>query len=256
MNTSCKELRRISREKLNRKYAVPMSAFITTQLLGSLIEYPFLSILGDHPTMVQTIILYVVRFLILVITGVLTFGLTRIHLNLARGKEFRVSQLFDPFRNQTDRYFLTSALLTVAELLLAAPFLFGIYLVQQQFTAFRVLCLAALGVVSLVLLVVFYLNFQLLHMVLLDHEQMPLLDAVKVALGLMKGKKGRLFALYLRFAGMLLLGILSFGIGFLWVFPYQSQTLANFYLDLIGELPATIPTPPQNPAYQSFNRQV
>ena len=52
----------------------------------------------------------------------------------------------------------------------------------------------------------------------------------------MKGQKGRLLYLSLSFIGMSLLAICSFGIGFLWVNPYQSQTLIAFYRNVTGEI--------------------
>ena len=35
--------------------------------------------------------------------------------------------------------------------------------------------------------------------------------------------------------GWLLLGALSFGIGYLWILPYMDQTFTNFYLSLRQE---------------------
>jgi uncharacterized membrane protein len=48
----------------------------------------------------------------------------------------------------------------------------------------------------------------------------------------MNGNKGKLFGLYLSFIGWGILCILTLGIGFLWLYPYVSLSLANFYEDI------------------------
>ena len=48
----------------------------------------------------------------------------------------------------------------------------------------------------------------------------------------MKGHKGELFVLYLSFIGWWLVAAITFGIGALYVYPYQQVTSANFYLAL------------------------
>ena len=50
----------------------------------------------------------------------------------------------------------------------------------------------------------------------------------------MKGHKGRLFYIGLSFIPLKLLAILSLGIGFLWVYPYQYMTQTLFFLDLMN----------------------
>lgn len=58
--------------------------------------------------------------------------------------------------------------------------------------------------------------------------------------------------MYLSFLSLLLLCLLSFGIGALWVQPYQEQTLVNFYLDVTGQLPASTQASPGTAEYRAF----
>lgn len=51
----------------------------------------------------------------------------------------------------------------------------------------------------------------------------------------MDGHKMDLFIFDLSFIGWWLLGIISCGIGLLWVNPYYRQAKANFYRNLAGE---------------------
>ncbi len=66
-------------------------------------------------------------------------------------------------------------------------------------------------------------------------------DSLRKSKAMMKGNRWKLFCLFWRFFGWFLLGILSLGIGFLWIMPYLQTTLIRFY-DVLkaGEgLPAT-----------------
>jgi uncharacterized membrane protein len=52
---------------------------------------------------------------------------------------------------------------------------------------------------------------------------------------MMEHNVGRLLVLYLSFLGYMLLGVITLGIGMLWIVPYQTQTLTQFYLDVQKE---------------------
>ena len=52
---------------------------------------------------------------------------------------------------------------------------------------------------------------------------------------MMQGHKWRLFVLDLSFIGWFLLGILSLGIGFLWIEPFFYATHVKFYNELLRE---------------------
>ncbi len=60
-------------------------------------------------------------------------------------------------------------------------------------------------------------------------------EAITESRQLMDGHKTDLFVLDLSFIGWWLLGIITCGIGMLWVIPYYRQTKANFYRDLAGD---------------------
>ena len=57
--------------------------------------------------------------------------------------------------------------------------------------------------------------------------------ARRKSMQLMNGHKYRLFCLHMSFIGWILLGILTCGIGFIWIVPYMNAAQAEFYQDLI-----------------------
>lgn len=79
------------------------------------------------------------------------------------------------------------------------------------------------------------LLFSQAYYLMLDFPEYSVSRILKTSIQLMRGSKGRLFYIQLSFIPLLLLGALSFGIGFLWLFPYMEAVSANFYLDLINK---------------------
>jgi uncharacterized membrane protein len=61
---------------------------------------------------------------------------------------------------------------------------------------------------------------------------MDALDAITASRKMMNGYKGKLFCLHLSFIGWALLCGLTFGIGYLWLSPYITLSVSNFYEDL------------------------
>jgi len=69
---------------------------------------------------------------------------------------------------------------------------------------------------------------------------------------LMKGHKGRLFWLDITFIGWYLLGLLTIGIGFLWINPYINATKAAFYNDLAKDRFLEVEEEPDEEIWTSF----
>ncbi len=237
MNVPCKELKRRSRENLNRRYAIPMLAYLIPSALAALIELPFTSLQDEYATIVQTVTLYMAEFLIAILVCVLTFGECKIHLNIARRREFGLHQLFYCYRDDVTRYLLFSLLLTVVTLVSELPLYIGLQLFLADVCLRRLLLFLGLSLCSLVLIAIVQVNFRLLYYVALDHPSMPLRDALVTTYGLMRGSRGRLLYLYVSFCGMGLLALISLGLGWIWIEPYVMQTVTNFYLSVIGEYP-------------------
>jgi uncharacterized membrane protein len=78
------------------------------------------------------------------------------------------------------------------------------------------------------------LSYSMTYFILAENPQTRGLDAIRKSRDMMKGYRWKLFCLGLRFIGWLILGILSLGIGFLWIIPYFWTSLANFYIDIKG----------------------
>lgn len=99
--------------------------------------------------------------------------------------------------------------------------------------------------------------YALTPFLLVDCPELTPLQCIKLSNRMMKGHKFDLFYLYLSFIGWGLLGILTLGIGYLWLTPYMTASTAAFYEDVKaqyqaglaagGETPVPEPAPtPEN----------
>jgi uncharacterized membrane protein len=141
----------------------------------------------------------------LVITGPLTFGLMSYFLNKVRGEPAEFENLFDGFK-----LFFKSFLLCLLEFV---------------FILLWTLLFIVPGIIK-------SFSYSMAYFILKDNPDIGAAEAITRSRKMMAGHKGKLFGLCLSFIGWILLCCLSFGIGFLWLYPYMTLSVANFYEDL------------------------
>lgn len=70
--------------------------------------------------------------------------------------------------------------------------------------------------------------------ILAENPTISITEALDESQEMMKGHKMDLFILGLSFIGWVLLGLITFGIAFIWVIPYINAAHAEFYLEVSG----------------------
>lgn len=236
MRRTSSELKRIARENLRGHYALPIGTTIVAGLITSAVLTPFNLIYQFNRTDSNLIIYYIAALFINLVSIILSCGVLRIHLKLARREAPAFSDLFYYFTRRPDRFLLEGLLLIAISLACMLPgavcLIAGIYMKSVPLTALGVLLFLA-GTVAAVILSL-ALNF--VFLLLMDHDSMSVMEAFHTSLRLMAGNKGRLFYIQLSFLGWALLAVLSCGLGMLWLSPYMNQTTVEFYRDITGEL--------------------
>ena len=74
-----------------------------------------------------------------------------------------------------------------------------------------------------------YLSFSVL--IILDTD-VPILNVIKASMDLIEGRFWDVVIFSLSFIPWFLLGVVTFGIGLVWIFPYFGISFANYYLEL------------------------
>lgn len=143
--------------------------------------------------------------LALLVTGSLSLGLSMFMLALARRQDVRVGMLFDGFRR------FGTAL--------------GAYFLMQLFIVLWMLLLIVPGILAA-------LSYSMTFFILADNPDIGPLEAIRRSKKMMKGRRWKYFCLGLRFVGWSLLAVLTLFIGYLWVMPYYSTSMALFYEDV------------------------
>ena len=68
--------------------------------------------------------------------------------------------------------------------------------------------------------------------ILAENKGKPALECIRESKEMTQGHKMDLFVLGLSFIGWVLLGMVTFGIAYIWVVPYMQATSANAYNSL------------------------
>ena len=188
------------------------------------------SISGKWGTLVITYLVYLVIFgcvgalsvipslgavlgsiVTLIITGPFSLGLSIISLNIVRGDNVTVNNLFVGFKRFLDAFLanlINGILIALWSLLFIIPGIIKGY------------------------------SYSMTYYILADNPSMTANDARKKSMVIMRGNKWRLFCLQLSFIGWLLLCVLTLGILTLWISPYIQTATAAFYEDISAPLKA------------------
>lgn len=147
----------------------------------------------------------VLSLLAFIIGGPINFGLAAFFLKLARNQETNFVELFSGFQ-----YFVEN-------------FLLNLFIIV--FTILWFLLLIIPGFIAI-------LKYSMAYYLMRDNTELKPLEAITLSKEMMNGQKMRLFLLWLSFIGWFLLGVVTFGLGFLYVMPYFHATMTNFYEDI------------------------
>lgn len=240
MKHTSAELKRLSREQLNGHWGIAIGANLLMQMITSALLTPFYFLLVlSGGRMVQYVTYMIAAFIIAAVSIVIQCGIMRMYFGFARGEEVSIGMMFSEFSRKPFRYMLGYLLLMIIEMVCIMPgtVCFSVGLVGETFLAIAIG--AALYLVGMVVMLIIALRFSQVFILLLEHGEMGVMEAFRMSAELMEGNMGRFFYIELSFIGLTLLGLLSCGIGMLWVTPYMMQVGVNFYRDLTGELDGT-----------------
>jgi len=153
-------------------------------------------------------------FLNFLVAGPMMTGLAAFYLKLARNGTPEIADVFSGFSNYVNALvasLLVCLFVLLWTLLLIVPGIVATFAYSQTFY------------------------------IVADNPDMPGPEALRLSKAMMRGFKGKLFYLLCRYIGWFLLGCVTLGIAFIWVFPMIYTALAAFYDDVKADYEARIP---------------
>ena len=195
------ELKSLAKNQLKGKWGKAVLCFL---IYSAIIGIPSVIVSFNSDPMSNSNAELTINIVNLIISGPFSLGLSYFCLNIIKNKE-EVMDIFWGFKKFGKAFvasLLTGIVILIGFILLVVP---GI-------------------IVSFMLSQVYY--------ILAENEDISAIEAMKESARIMKGNKFRLFKLSLSFIGWFILGVITLGIGFLWITPYYSMTLTNFYKEI------------------------
>ncbi|MBR4981776.1 MAG: DUF975 family protein [Lachnospiraceae bacterium] len=215
------------------KYRNAISILLVSDLIVSTLS---LFTTTASSSYIGQIIGFLISFIIVLFGTILTVGQCSFYLNIACNGPYQFSDLFTGFKVHPDKTIITQLIIQV---LTTLPILPGIGVMLYSFRAYNIIVVFLLGCFLLILGTGISwwisLKYSQVYYLLLDFPDYSAKELLKMSWKLMKGNVGRLLYIQVSFIPMTLAGLLSFGIGLLFVLPYQNMTYTLFYLDLISE---------------------
>ncbi len=197
-----------------------------------------LFIRGELTGLAASLALYIlqmgVSFVIAVFISVLSIGMSYYYLKIGTNQMPKVSDLFCGFREDPRKSFTASMIVNLPVLLSIIP---GVIVAKIYIEVKSISFLIAAIVLELVgaaVYIFFNISLKMTYFIIADFPEYTAVEAVKASWNKMSGNRGRLFLLMLSFVPYYLLGVLSFGIGLLWLYPLIQESYAQFYLDLMN----------------------
>lgn len=183
------ELMQSARESLKGKWGLAIGTFIIYSLL--------MGAAGSIKSPASLISL--------LIGGPFALGAATFSLNLSRGNDARLEQIFQGFNR------FSTAL--------------GAYLLMLLYVILWTLLLIIPGIIAA-------LSYSMTFYIISDDQSIKAEDALKKSKTMMQGYKLKLFYLGLWFFLLALGCILTLGIGFFWLIPFINVSMAKFYDDI------------------------
>ncbi|MDO4276121.1 MAG: DUF975 family protein [Eubacteriales bacterium] len=184
-------------------------------------------------------------FILSLIMGVFSAGLSYMFLNIARGQAHSFGDLLFFFKHHPDRVIVAGFVLGIINVVVTIPYYYVSYITPfgttlEEQMVWVVKCgqyLILASVLNLLLTLPFVLTYYLLA----DDLELGGIDALKVSVRMMKGKIGKYLLLQISFIPWMILSVFTLYIGLLWLMPYMEMTNVMFYRDIRGEFDVVYP---------------
>lgn len=228
------EIRREARGQMIGKYNTAAGAFVMIQLIAFALS-SIASDVVDINSLYGMVAYIVMSVIINLLTVVLFVGELTIYLNMSCGNPVRSTDIFKGFRYHPDKAMILEIIVVVRELVWFVPAIAALvagYIMGINDNDFLLICIGLTVVGAIGGLYTMITLSQTMY-VLVDFPEYRIGDILKISTDIMSGRRWTYFCMMVSFLPLYLLGVLSAGIGLLFVYPYMKMSYTEFYLDTI-----------------------
>ena len=191
------------------------------------------------------VILVILYFVYLVVMLLMSVGYQRLYLDVAAGQKGKLTTLFWAFTHSPWKFILISVLVALLEGITMVPvYIMTFAAALTGGSGFAAAFLLIYEILFLIVYAYVLLTFSQFYLILVEDPAKGIFEALAESQRMMKGNRGKYFALCLSFFGISLLAAFSFGLAALWLSPYVGCTMAMFYLGLKGQIPEIVKQSP------------
>ena len=205
-------------------------------LSSVILKIPYFSSVTSDPAtgIIFSVISALITMFLSVIAEMFTCGICLYYLNISTGRDAQTADIFRGFRENPSEVFKVAAFILSPSLILSIPenIVSELYMQTSDpkwlYLSLAFFALAALGTLYV------HLTYGIAFFVMLDFPSYTAGRVIRIARQKMTGNRMRLFILDLLFIPMIILGVLSFGIGLVWVYPVINESRTLFFLNLMN----------------------
>lgn len=272
MKISSKELKKRAKQKLQGNYGlcvgiqlilnaiisiVLVIMFFASLIAGILGSGSIYGLSGNMAEYIIIIAIVVVSMIFLVVlVSLFTPGNLKIYLNISENKPVHISDLLYGFKNKPHKFIGLNLIMFLIAMVWSIPYY--VVMVVAEITNYIPVMIVLLIITYLLLLIgvtITSLYLAQAAFIFVEAPDKGIFRCFKESVEMMKGHKGSFFYINLSFLGLVLLGYCSFGIAYLWIMPYITATLTEYYNEL---KPKLIPNPEVylcDSSYESLKKQ-
>lgn len=230
---SSAELKALAKEHLFHKYGTTIGAFLLVYLITVSVTF-FSTMFLDTRTITGLVLDFLISFIVTTLGGLLVSGERYLFLKISCDRPVTVGDVFYGFQMYPNKAVLIQLYICTWLYVGMIPMTVCSFLLRSNpknavLTLVYSLTVILYGIVT----VMVSLNYSQVFFLFHDFPDYSVRELLSMSRKLMKGSKGRMFYLMVSFLPLLLLGLLSCGIAYLWLIPYMNATYAEFFLDLI-----------------------
>lgn len=224
-------LKAMTREQLLGNYS-KLSSFVT---LFILIRFTLSALIGQIG--IRGLGVSLISGLIFhVLTAIFTVGFIRVCALVIHGKPAGLNDFFYVFSHDPDKIVIIGAIQWFFSELPFIPLYMSAYSGESVGMTRGTLTLVSYGLFAVLFIVYVYAYIMLSqsYFIYLSGRQYGALEAVYMSIAIMKAHRGRYFYLLINIIGMLVLAVITLGIGLFWIMPNMYVLMINFYEDIAG----------------------